>query len=39
MMCYVTPKVAPEPYVEWVAEVGHSTVGGTGSHMLLWAFP
>jgi hypothetical protein len=36
---YITPIVAPEPSVERVARGGHSTVGGTGTHMVLWALP
>jgi hypothetical protein len=31
--------VAPDPSVERVARVDHSMVGGTGSHMVLWAPP
>jgi hypothetical protein len=34
-----TPTVAPEPSIEWVAGASHSTVGRTGSHMVLWALP
>jgi hypothetical protein len=34
---YITPTVALEPSVEWVAGVGHSTVSETGTHMVLWA--
>jgi hypothetical protein len=34
-----TPTVAPEPSVERVAGASHSTVGRTGSHMVLWALP
>jgi hypothetical protein len=34
-----TPTVAPEPSVERVAGASYSTVGGTGSHMVLWALP
>jgi hypothetical protein len=29
---YITPIVAPKPFVERVAGAGHSTVGGTGTH-------
>jgi hypothetical protein len=36
-MGYIAPTVAPEPSVERVAGAGHSTVGGTGAHMVLWA--
>jgi hypothetical protein len=36
---YITPTVAPEPYIERVAGVDHSTVGGMGTHMILWAVP
>jgi hypothetical protein len=36
---YLTPTVAPEYSVERVAGAGHSTVGRTGTHMLLWALP
>jgi hypothetical protein len=36
---YITPTVAPEPFVERVARAGHSTVGGIGTHMVLWALP
>jgi hypothetical protein len=32
---YITPIVAPEPFVEWVAGAGHSTVGRASSHMVL----
>jgi hypothetical protein len=32
---YWTPTVAPEPSIERVDEVGHSTVGRIGTHMLL----
>jgi hypothetical protein len=31
--------VAPEPSAEWVAGAGHSMVGRTGTHMVLWALP
>jgi hypothetical protein len=31
------PIVAPEPAVEQVARAYHSTVGGIGTHMILWA--
>jgi hypothetical protein len=34
---YITPMVALEPSIERVAGAGHSTVGGTGTHMVLWA--
>jgi hypothetical protein len=34
---HITPTVALEPSVEWVAGAGHSTMGGTGTHMVLWA--
>jgi hypothetical protein len=34
---YFTPTLAPEPSVEWVVGAGHSMVGITGSHMVLWA--
>jgi hypothetical protein len=32
-----TPIVAPEPSVEWVAGANNLMVGGTGSHIILWA--
>jgi hypothetical protein len=32
-----TLTVAIEPSVERVARADHSKVGGTGSHMVLWA--
>jgi hypothetical protein len=32
---YITPTVAPEPFVERVAGAGHSTVGRIGTHMVL----
>jgi hypothetical protein len=35
----ISPTVAPEPSVEQVTRAGHSTVGGTGTHMVLWALP
>jgi hypothetical protein len=34
---YFTPIVAPEPSLEWVVGAGHSMVGRTGSHKVLWA--
>jgi hypothetical protein len=34
---YFTLPVAPEPSIEWVARIGHSTVGRTCSCMVLWA--
>jgi tetrahydromethanopterin S-methyltransferase subunit D len=36
-MEYNTQTVAHEPSVEVVAGVGHSMVGGIGTHMVLWA--
>jgi hypothetical protein len=30
------PDSSPEPSVEQVVRAGHSTVGGTGTHMVLW---
>jgi hypothetical protein len=38
-LVYLTPTVAPVPSVERVAGASHSTVGKTGTHMLLWALP
>jgi hypothetical protein len=38
-MGYITLTVTPEPSVEPVAGVGHSTVGGTGTDVVLWACP
>jgi hypothetical protein len=35
----ISPTVAPEPSVEQVTRAGHSTVGGTGTHMVLCALP
>jgi hypothetical protein len=32
---YFAPTVASESSIEWVAGVGHSTVGRIGTHMLL----
>jgi hypothetical protein len=32
---YKSPTVAPEPFVEWVIGVVHSTGGIIGTHMLL----
>jgi hypothetical protein len=34
-----TPTADPEPSVEQVALAGHSKVGRTISHMVLWALP
>jgi hypothetical protein len=34
---YLTPTVAYELSVEWVARAGHSIVGRTCTHMLPWA--
>jgi hypothetical protein len=34
---YFTLTVAPEPSVERVAGAGHSMVGRTSAHMVLWA--
>jgi hypothetical protein len=34
---YITPIVAPEPSIEQVARVGHSTMRRTCTHMVLWA--
>jgi hypothetical protein len=36
---YFAPTVALEPSVERVAGAGHSMVGRTGSHIVLWALP
>jgi hypothetical protein len=36
---HITLTVAPEPSIEQVAGAGHSTVGETGTHMVLWALP
>jgi hypothetical protein len=36
---YVTPTAAPEPSIERLAGASHSTVGGTGTYMVLWALP
>jgi hypothetical protein len=36
---YITPTITPEPSIERVAEADHSTVGGTATHMVLWALP
>jgi hypothetical protein len=36
---YITPTVALEPSVERVAGAGHPMVGGTYTHMVLWALP
>jgi hypothetical protein len=36
---YITPIVDPKPSIEWVAGVGHSMVGATGTHMVLWPLP
>jgi hypothetical protein len=33
---YITSTVATKPSIERVAEASHSTVGGTGTHMVLW---
>jgi hypothetical protein len=34
---YITPTVSPQPSVERVARAGHSTMGGTCTHMVMWA--
>jgi hypothetical protein len=38
-LVYITPTVAPEPSIEQVVRADHSMVGGTGTHMVLWALP
>jgi hypothetical protein len=35
----IYPDSSPKPSVEQVAGVGHSTMGRTCSHMILWALP
>jgi hypothetical protein len=35
----LTPTLAPEPSIKWVAGAGHSMVGRIGTHMLPWALP
>jgi hypothetical protein len=36
---YITPTVAHEPSIERMARAGDSTMGRTGTHMVLWALP
>jgi hypothetical protein len=36
---YITATVSPELSIERVVGAGNSTVGGAGTHIVLWALP